>query len=83
MKSQSQGRSARVRTGKTLNNKLMNLRKIVRPFTVLALVATSKTAMKTAFLLALACVGPALALRADLVIQFDDLPSNLSHVPNG
>jgi hypothetical protein len=39
--------------------------------------------MKTAFLLALACVGAVLSLHADPVILFDDLPGNSAQVPNG
>jgi hypothetical protein len=60
----------------------MNLTKTIRTFLRLALLTAGKTAMKTTFLSLLACAG-ALVLRADPVIQFDDLPSNLTQVPNG
>src|ERR1700761_6372117 len=39
--------------------------------------------MKTVFLSLLTCVGAVLCLRADPVIQFDDLSSSLTQVPSG
>ncbi len=39
--------------------------------------------MKTVFLSLLTCVGAVVCLRADPVIQFDDLSSSLTQVPSG